>query len=589
MFKRLLVPVFLSVPLLSCGEHVEPYRIYRADFSPAMVEGTEDFVREVAAKRGLYLRESRMKNELGPDEIQLSFTLWLFRDEQAYLDQNWILTVSTWVDGGTISINVVDHDHSGMPIGSVDRLVSELKAGLEERLNLEFCRIQPRWPVCEIKEEPRLLYKADFEPSLTERVEDLISDISAARGVHHLPIGMYYAEAHAAEKGAFEVHMDHGRTRGKPEVVVSNMARASVATLAAFDHGETPFEDVGDLAREVKRALERDFGLEFCRASPATSLCDAQHDALEARRETWLEARSSDAPERLEAFLAAHPDSRYAPAARRRLERLRSSTVAPAPDADLAGADPAGETFADSLRSGEVGPEMAVIPAGRFLMGCASRRDCEDKEDPVREVSIAQPFAMSTHEVTYEDYYRFANPRGRLEESWLRRPAVHVSWREASTYAEWLSAETGASYHLPSEAEWEYAARAGSATAYVWGDGIEKERARYRRSPWPSSDMLSAPVGSHAANAWGLRDMHGNAAEWVSDCWNPDYLGAPADGSSWTAGDCSLRVVRGGSWISAPQAVRSASRARKPAENRYLDIGFRVVRELSSVDDPSSE
>ena len=429
---------------------------------------------------------------------------------------------------------------------------------------------------------PRLLYKADFDPAHTQGVKTLMYDMADARVVHMLRIGSHYAERDAAEKGASEVHMAHSRTnsRGKPEVVVSNMAKPSVVTLSAFDHRETPLEDVDDLAREVKRALERDFGLEFCRASAATSLCDAEHEALEARRERWLEARSSDAPERLEAFLAAHPESPFVLAARRRLEWLRVSTAAPVPEVDLAAAGPAGEKFGDSLRSGGMGPQMAVIRAGRFLMGCGSRRECEDKEGPVREVSIARPFAMSTREVTYEEYYRFADPRGRLDESWSTHPASHVSWGEASAYAEWLSAETGASYRLPSEAEWEYAARAGSATAYAWGEGIEKVRARYRRSPWPSSEMFSAPVGSHAANAWGLRDMHGNAAEWVSDCWNPDYLGAPADGSSWTAGDCSLRVVRGGSWISAPQRVRSASRARKPAENRYLDIGFRVVREL---------
>ena len=125
IFSRLLVAVFLCLPLFSCGESesVESYRIYRADFSPAMVEGAENLVREIAAKRSLYLYESRSGLEA---EIELSSTLWLFRDEQAYHDQNWILTVSTWVDGGTISINVVDHDHSGLSIGFVDGLVSEL-------------------------------------------------------------------------------------------------------------------------------------------------------------------------------------------------------------------------------------------------------------------------------------------------------------------------------------------------------------------------------------------------------------------------------------------------------------------------------
>ena len=580
MFSRLLVPILLSAPLLSCGEQPEPYRICRADFSPAMVEDTKNFVREVAEKRGLYLHEGRWIYEPKLNDMESSLVIWLFRDEQAYRDEFWILTVSIWVDGGTIDIGAVDPDFSGMPIRFLDHLVSELVAGLENRLNLRFCRMSPKRSLCEMEGEPRLLFKADF-PSLTGGVRSLMFDMAEARGVHMLWTGSGHAEREEAEESAFEVRMEHWRTRGKPEVVVSNMAKASVVTLAAFDHDETPFEDVEDLAREVKRTLERDFGLDFCRANPATSLCDAEHDTLEAWRQAWLAARGSDTPERLEAFLAAQPENPYAPAARRRLERLRSSmAILDAPDTDPAGAEPAGETFVDSLRSGGAGPEMAVIPAGSFLMGCASKLECEDKEGPVREVLIARPLAMSTKEVTYEEYHRFANPRGRLDESWLRRPAAHVSWGDASAYAEWLSGETGARYRLPSEAEWEYAARAGSATNYAWGNGIEKERARYRRSPRHSLEMISAPVGSHAANAWGLRDMHGNVAEWVSDCWNPDYLGAPADGSSWTAGDCSLRVARGGSWFSAPQFVRSASRARKPAGNRYRDIGFRVVREL---------
>ena len=585
MFGRLLVPLFLCLPLFSCGEYVEPYRVYRADFSPAMAEGLENLVREIAAKQDLYLDENRTTNPFQPEEMG-NLSLWLFYDKQAHVDQNPILTIFAYLDSGTISIIVYDHDRRGLPIGSVDRLVSGIVGGLEKRLNLNFCREDARWPVCDKEGRPRLLYKADFDPSLTEDVRSLMYDEADARGVHILWIGGHYAERAGEQRGAFEAHMDHGHTsdRGNPEVVVSNMARSSVLTLSAFDHGETPFEDVDDLAEEVKRALERDFGLEFCRANPATSMCDTKQDALEVRRQAWLAARASNAPERLEAFLVAHPENLYAPSARRRLERLRSSMATPLPDIKFSGAGPTGKTFADSLRLGGSGPEMAVIPAGRFLMGCASRPECEYKEGPLRQVSITRSFAMSTHEVTYEDYYRFANPQVRLDESWSRRPVAYVSWGEAAAYAEWLSAQTGATYRLPSEAEWEYAARAGSWTAYAWGDGIDKERARYRRSPWPSAEMLLAPVGTYAANAWGLRDMHGNAAEWVADCWNPDYLDAPADGSSWTAGDCSQRVVRGGSWISVPRAIRSASRTRKPAENRYLHVGFRVVRELPSSD-----
>ena len=581
MFMRLLAPIFLSLSLLSCSENVEPYRIFRADFSPAMIEGAEALVREIATERGLYLYEQSSRNELRPDQVQSS-TLWLFRDEQAHVDQNWILTVSTWVDGGTITVMVVDPDHSGEEIGFVDRLVSELKNGLEKRLGLSFCRKESKWPVCKLEGKPRLLYKADVAPALIEGMKDLIYDLADNQGVHMLLIGSDYA-LRDGDGPVIEMHVAHGDTirHGKPEVVISNFAKASIMTLSAFDHGETPTNDVDDLTRDLKQVLERDFGLDFCRANLATSLCDAEYDAREVEREGWMEARSSNSADALEALLSAHGEGQRARAARRRLERLRIPVALSAPDAvPPHGVRRVGKPFANSLRSGGFGPEMTVIPAGWFLMGCMSRPDCDYKEGPVRTVSVVQPFAISTHEVTYQDYYRFANPRGRLDESWSQRPAVHVSWGEASAYAEWLSTETGAHYRLPSEAEWEYAARSGSAKAYAWGNETETPAATYWRSPTRPA-RLAMRVGSHAPNAWGLFDMHGNVAEWVSDCWNPDYLGSPSDGSSWTRGDCSLRVVRGGSWSTPLRDVRSASRARKPAEGRYIDIGFRVVMELA--------
>ena len=243
-----------------------------------------------------------------------------------------------------------------------------------------------------------------------------------------------------------------------------------------------------------------------------------------------------------------------------------------------------GRKFRETLRSGGEGPEMVVIPAGRFRMGCLSNDDaCNDVEKPVREVAIAAPFALSVHEVTFEDYDRFAYPNKVDDEGWGRgrRPVVMVSWNDAQEYVEWLSAQTGAAYRLPSEAEWEYAARAGTTTKYHWGNEIGRNRANCHGDRCGDQWETTAPVGSFRANGFGLFDMHGNVWEWVEDCWNPSYAGAPTDGGAWLAGVCSVRVLRGGSWGVDPGALRAADRIWNPAGSRIDIIGFRVARTLA--------
>jgi formylglycine-generating enzyme required for sulfatase activity len=193
------------------------------------------------------------------------------------------------------------------------------------------------------------------------------------------------------------------------------------------------------------------------------------------------------------------------------------------------------------------------------------------------------------YEVTFEEYDRFTTATGRRrphDQGWGRasRPVVDVSWNDAVAYAAWLSSETGHEYRLPSEAEWEYAARAGTTTRYGLGQNIGRNRASCRTcgSRWDGDQ--TAPAGSFAANGWGLHDMHGNVYEWVADCWHENYARAaraPRDPSAWTSGaDCSRRVVRGGSWNSYPVALRSANRLRIPARSQGGASGFRVARTL---------
>jgi formylglycine-generating enzyme required for sulfatase activity len=157
---------------------------------------------------------------------------------------------------------------------------------------------------------------------------------------------------------------------------------------------------------------------------------------------------------------------------------------------------------------------------------------------------------------------------------------MNVSWQDAQQYAAWLSKVTGKSYRLLTEAEWEYAARAGTTTPYYWGDVIGTANANCNGCGSEWDNKQPAPVGSFAPNAFGLYDMAGNVSQWVQDCYHVDYNGAPIDGSAWTSGNCKQQVARGGSWVSPPQSLRSASRQWSLSDFRSGSLGFRVGRTL---------
>ncbi len=155
---------------------------------------------------------------------------------------------------------------------------------------------------------------------------------------------------------------------------------------------------------------------------------------------------------------------------------------------------------------------------------------------------------------------------------------MNVNWHDAQEYVTWLSGTTGKSYRLPSESEWEYATRAGTTTEYWWGDDIGANNANCNSS-CGDSYAYTSPVGSFAANSFGLFDVHGNVREWTENCWNTTYAGAPSDGSAWLTGDCALRAVRSGSWGSNPLGVRSAYRFGTSASQSYYSLGFRVAQD----------
>ncbi len=246
-----------------------------------------------------------------------------------------------------------------------------------------------------------------------------------------------------------------------------------------------------------------------------------------------------------------------------------------------------GDTFRDTLASGGSGPEMVVIPAGSFRMGCVSGVGCYNEEKPVHQVRIPRPFAVGKYQVTFAEWDACVSAGGCShrpnDEGWGRgrRPVLNVTWEDAREYVRWLSEQTGAEYRLLSEAGWEYAARAGSVTAYSWGNEVGSGRANCDGCGSQWDGRQTAPVGSFGANAFGLHDMHGNVLEWVEDCWNGNYNGAPSNGGAWRSGECFLRVLRGTSWRGGLEVLGSANRTGEFSDERRNFIGFRVARTLN--------
>ena len=357
-------------------------------------------------------------------------------------------------------------------------------------------------------------------------------------------------------------------------------------------------------------------------------------------REAFARARAARTIDSYKAYLAAHPRGSHVAEARAAIEalgdplafaRAKSMNTVEAWDAYLArypeGAH-AGEARTNRALVGSAGrvfrdcegcPAMVVLPPGSFTMGSAAG---ELDERPPHRVTFAGVFAVGKHEVTFAEFALFVRETGhdmaedrkgflglpaaescgsyrRLIDSTISwrspgypqedgSPAVCVSWNDAASYAKWLARRTGKPYRLPSEAEWEYAARAGTAGAFHFGARISTKQANFNSS---HDDALAVdrgnrrravPVGSFAANTFGLHDMHGNVLEWVADCWHDDYAGAPADGSAWTRdGDCGTRVARGGSWLNPASYLRSAFRTAMEPDKRFTHFGFRVARPVA--------
>ena len=245
-------------------------------------------------------------------------------------------------------------------------------------------------------------------------------------------------------------------------------------------------------------------------------------------------------------------------------------------------------------------PEMAVIPAGSFMMGSADSEDGHiPDEGPRHNVTIPRRFALGRYEVTWAQWDVCVRdgacsndgPDSRNGDAgWGRGalPVMNVDWNDAKAYAQWLSAKTGRHYRLPSESEWEYAARARSTTPFIFADNISPADAVYAwdfsfmGSPRGRAPGRTSAVGSFPQNGFGLYDMFGNVWEWVEDCYVETYAQAPANGEAVESPDCDHRVRRGGSWFSHPEELRSATRYSESPRDRFWAVGFRVALSLDT-------
>jgi formylglycine-generating enzyme required for sulfatase activity len=342
---------------------------------------------------------------------------------------------------------------------------------------------------------------------------------------------------------------------------------------------QRPREEVGLRGRFV--LWERVSAIAATPAMALPSATAAAHPAPDPEAEAWELAKRRDNAAAFEGYLRAYPTGRFIVAARVALDGLRAqggevqpsqALMAPTPNPgsgmSATQALEPGQTFKDCAEC----PEMVVIPAGRFLMGSPeAERGRSADEGPQRWVDVPR-FAMGKFEVTQGQWQAVmsSNP-SHFKGCGLNCPVENVSWIDAQEFVRRLNQLTGRNYRLPSEAEWEYAARAGTTTSYSWGYGFEGNRA--------NNGSRTVQVGSYPANGFGLHDMHGNVWEWVQDVWHDAYYRAPNDGSAWvTAGDQTRRVLRGGSWGDTPLYLRSASRNRYTPDHRIGITGFRIAR-----------
>lgn len=327
----------------------------------------------------------------------------------------------------------------------------------------------------------------------------------------------------------------------------------------------------------------------------------------------WDSVKDSTHAGDYEAYLQAYPNGRFAGLARARIERLKASApkaetpkAAPAPekprppvvkrpaDSPPATTAPPAETArpvsvpsqmqkaGSDVRDCPACPVLAVIAPGAFSMGSSSS---DPSEKPPHRVTVEAPFAIGRTEVTVEQWNACveagACPRVTEAARAPNTPARDISWDDAQLYVKWLTKVSGKPYRLPTEAEWEFAARGGTSTRYWWGDDMRRGSANCKDCGDPWKADAPAPVASFAANAFGLHDMNGSVWEWVEDCWHSSYKNAPADARAWTESFCPVHVIRGGSWRDGASYMPATTRFKYDGSVRHSQNGFRVARDMN--------
>ena len=425
--------------------------------------------------------------------------------------------------------------------------------------------------------KPQNLYLAYLESG---GVRPILLDFGAARqamGEHSRSLSVVLTPGYAP----FEQYHRRGKQGPWTDIY------AAAAVLYRLVTGEAPPEATERIAQDDLRPIT-DFG-------GSRRLSDALAAALaiapEARPQT-VQAFQSALTEA--ALSASPPDSpRVKPADKSRVTAPPSPPVAPRQSTRPIMASPRGQAAAVSVTT-EI-PDMVRLPEGHFLMGSPDNEpDRSDCEGPQHWVQVPA-FEIGRYPVTFAQWDACVASGGCVHKpndaGWGRahRPVINVSWHDAQEYVRWLSSKTGERWRLPTEAEWEYAARAGTKTPFNTGVRITTRQANFDGNCEFNGGGANTgvnlkktqPVGIYPANLWGLFDLHGNVWEWVEDCWHDDYRGAPTDGSAWMRGVCPTRVLRGGSWVSDPWSLRSASRYRSAPNYRYNNYGFRVVRTIT--------
>jgi formylglycine-generating enzyme required for sulfatase activity len=326
----------------------------------------------------------------------------------------------------------------------------------------------------------------------------------------------------------------------------------------------------------------------------------------------WNSIKDSKQASDYEAYLQAYPKGRFSALARARLQQLKAAPpqaqapppaaakpatpaktapakppdkprAAPAPAATPAvtpAPGPAGSVA--TIKDCDACPVMVALSPRPFTMGS---NNSDPSERPAHKVALHTPFAIGKYEITVGQWRECVKASvcpampslGNVPDN---LPMRDVSWDEAQLYLKWLSTVSGKPYRLPTEAEWEYAARGGTATRYWWGDQMKGGNSSCEGCGEPWTAERPPPVGSFAANPFGLNDMNGSVWEWVQDCWHSTYKGAPEDGSAWVDGTCQARVIRGGSWRENGSYMLSTTRFKYDASVRQSQNGFRVARSL---------